>query len=603
MMQRTGRTVVLLLASLCFVFLTQAFKPVPARSAPAANPVVPGATRADATFNHIGVVWSISGDDNHNSSLALEFRQVGTTAWQAGAPGMRAYPTLMVNSSPLNLNYWAASAMFLESGQSYDLRLTLSDPDGGGAVHTLTAVTRSGLNADPAGRQLYVAPGGGGGTGSQANPFKGLQAAADAAQPGDTFHVAGGIYAPFQLLASGTPGHPIVFSGAKEAPPVIEGAGTSRGILTLGEYNQTIAYVIVEGLVLRNGAWGIDAQHSHDILISHNTISNVDNGILNRRGDNLEYNQTISDNAILGRTPWPGTGIPTPEGIDLRGTGNVVAYNRVQNFSDCISVNPSTGASYGNDVYGNDVSYCVDDGIEIDENQANARVWRNRVMNSRMGVSVQPVRGGPAYIFRNEFFNLESDPIKMHNQTTGFLVVHNTGVMNGNGQSDDGAMWRNAVFRNNLFLGTAYAFEFTTVADEGYRDFDYDAWGTTRAVGSPGDPYFKWNNVRYSRLPNLQAIGVETHGIAAQFSHLVNAALPPAWDVAALPGSRDLRLAGGVPQVNAGLALANLNDAFVADGLPDLGAFEAGQPLPVYGPRPAGFIANGRLIFLPAVSR
>ena len=69
----------------------------------------------------------------------------------------------------------------------------------------------------------------------------------------------------------------------------------------------------------------------------------------------------------------------------------------------------------------------TDDGIEIDANRANVRVWRNRVMNARMGVSVQPTRGGPTYIVRNEFFNLESVPIKMHNQTTGFFGGRPTG--------------------------------------------------------------------------------------------------------------------------------------------------------------------------------
>jgi uncharacterized repeat protein (TIGR01451 family) len=148
-------------------------------------------------------------------------------------------------------------------------------------------------------------------------------------------------------------------------------------------------------------------------------------------------------------------------------------------------------------------------------------------------------------------------------------------------------MWRNAVFRNNLFLGTRYAFEFTTVPDEGFRDFDYDAWGTTRAVGSPSDPYFKWNNVRYDRLPDLQAIGVETHGAEALFAHLTNAALPSDWDVAAEPGSRDLRLIAGAPEIDTGIALANLNDPFVVDGQPDMGAFEHGQAAPAYGPRAA----------------
>jgi uncharacterized repeat protein (TIGR01451 family) len=146
-------------------------------------------------------------------------------------------------------------------------------------------------------------------------------------------------------------------------------------------------------------------------------------------------------------------------------------------------------------------------------------------------------------------------------------------------------MWRYAAFRNNLFLGTRYAFEFTTAPDVGWRDFDYDAWGTTRAI-DPGDPYFKWDNVRYDRLPDLQAIGVEVHGVEAAFEHLQDAALPAWWDQPVEPGSRDLRLVDGAPEVDAGVDLPNLNDAFPLSGLPDVGAFEYGQPLPPYGPRP-----------------
>lgn len=544
--------------------------------------IVAGAVRADATFNAIGVAWTVSGDVNLNSSMTVEYRKLGASAWLPAAPAVRAYPTIIVDGSPLNLDYWAASAMFLDSGQTYQFHLVLTDPDGGGADQIITASTRSMLAADPAGRQLFVAPGGGGGVGSQASPFLGLQTAADAAQPGDVFHVAPGTYSPFQIKTSGTPGHPIVFTGPEGGGAVVDGANTDRGIVTLGDYDVDLGFVIVENLVIRNGAWGVDAQNTHDILLSHNTITDVDNGVLNRRGDNKEYNQTISDNIIQGRLPWPGTGIPEEEGIDLRGTGNVVAFNRLRNFGDCISVNPFTGPSYGNDVTGNDISYCVDDGIEIDANQSNVRVWRNRVMNSRMGVSVQPIRGGPAYIFRNETFNLESDPIKMHNQTTGFLVIHNSGAMDGNAQSDDGAMWRNATFRDNLFLGTAYAFEFTTAPDEGFRDFDYDAWGTTRDASSP---YFKWNNVRYNTLADLKAIGVETHGIFAHFSDLTNAALPAAYTTDVTPGSRDLRLVAGAPEIDAGVMIPNLDDPFVVDGKPDMGAFEYGQPLPSYGPR------------------
>jgi len=549
--------------------------------------IVLGPTQVNATFDNLGVVWWISsGDTNHDSTFTLEFRKIGESTWHPGAPAMRAYPTISVDGAPLNLNYWAASAMFLEPGQTYELKLSLNDPDGGSGSKTLTSTTRTMLSIDPNGRQLYVVPGSGGGTGSQSNPFKGLQAAANAAQPGDVFHIANGTYQPFQLLASGTAGHPIIFHGDSPLQAVVDGGGTDRGVVTLGEYDRITAYVILENLLIRNGTWGIDAQNTQNILIRCNSILDVSNGIVNRR-NNWEGNQTIADNVMIGRTPWPGSGIPEEEGIDLRGSGNVVAYNRVQYFGDCISVNPEAGPAYVNDVNGNDVSYCVDDGIEIDYNQSNTRAWRNRVMNSRMGVSVQPIKGGPAYIFRNEFFNLESEPIKIHNGPSGFLVVHNTSAMIGNGQSDADPPWHNAMFRNNLMLGTKYAFEFITspnLPNEGFRNFDYDAWGTTR-VPCTSTPFFKWNNVRYNCLGNLQNIGVETHGQIAGFGDLNNANLPANWDVAVGPGSRDLSLRPGKPEINAGEVLMNLNDPFVSDGHPDLGAFEAGQPMPWYGPR------------------
>jgi len=42
----------------------------------------------------------------------------------------------------------------------------------------------------------------------------------------------------------------------------------------------------------------------------------------------------------------------------------------------------------------------------------------------------------------------------------------------------------------------------------------------------------------------------------------------------------------GCAAVDAGAILPNINDGFIG-AAPDLGAFELGQPLPTYGPRPA----------------
>ncbi|MFQ6048349.1 MAG: hypothetical protein ACE5K7_03185, partial [Phycisphaerae bacterium] len=42
------------------------------------------------------------------------------------------------------------------------------------------------------------------------------------------------------------------------------------------------------------------------------------------------------------------------------------------------------------------------------------------------------------------------------------------------------------------------------------------------------------------------------------------------------------------PEIDAGAVLPNINEPFVPDGQPDIGALEFGQPLPEYGPRPVG---------------
>jgi len=582
------------LTALAIAFTTGVGVPSTALAAPG-DSIVPGVVRVDTTYESIGVVWEVSGDDNLNSTMTLQFREVGTSAWSDAAPAVRAYPSIIVNGSPLGLDRWGASAVFLTPGTTYDLRLMITDPDGGGATQTTTATTRYWAQPDPAGRQLQVAPGNGGGTGTPADPFLGLQAAADAAQPGDTFTVAAGTYSPFQVMTSGTNGHPIAFIA--EGNVVIDGAGTDRGVVTIGNYDRTTAHIIIDGFAIQDGRWGIDAQHTQDILITGNTIQDVDDGVINRRGDGVEARQTVCDNVVIGRTQWPQSGIPGERGIDLRGTGNVVCHNTVQHFADCVSVQPFTGDSYGQDVYGNDAAFCVDDGIEVDYNQANARVWGNRVTNARMGVSVQPSAGGPTYIFRNEFFNLESVPIKMHNDTTGFIVAHNTGVKVGNGYGDNGAMWRNVTLRNNVFIGTRYAFEFTTSPDEGFRDFDYNAWGTTG-----GEPWFKWNNDPYDRIGALPA-GVEDNGVEVGMLDLVGAGLPSDWDIAVAPGSADLRLASGSSAIHAGTELPNLNDGFTIVGAPDMGAFEYGFALPEYGPRIAGVgsrfldVPKGHLFF------
>ncbi len=44
---------------------------------------------------------------------------------------------------------------------------------------------------------------------------------------------------------------------------------------------------------------------------------------------------------------------------------------------------------------------------------------------------MQPVYGGPVYVFRNVMYNVAVEPFKLHNNPSGCLIFHNTSVKNG----------------------------------------------------------------------------------------------------------------------------------------------------------------------------
>lgn len=557
--------------------------------ATAADNVVPGAITVDATLLHLGVRWQISEDDNANAACSVRYRQAGAQTWQQGLDLFRAHPGISGEGGDYPDNRLAGTIFFLVPDTAYEIELTLTDPDGGGQQRVVTATTAKVLTPAAGSTDYYVAPGDGGGTGTQSDPFLGLQEACNNAHPGAVFHVAPGTYSAFSLTTSGDADNPIVLRGLvnphTQSDPaqwsIVDGAETDRGVFTIGTYDRQTAYLMIENMVIQNGYWGIDAQNSHHILMQHNIVRDVGFGYYNRRDNGWEGHQMLMDNTFVGRTAWPASGIPSERGIDLRGSGNVVCYNHVRNFGDGVSLQPFTQRPNGfaNDIYGNDIANIVDDPIEIDYNSCNTRVWRNRVVNSRMGISLAPIYGGPVYVFRNEFFNLESSAYKMNREPAGLVVVHNTSVKLENGTSSP-AGWQNTYLRNNVIIGTRYVFEEYGLVAGSHDSWDYDALGTGAI------PFAKWDNVRYDDLPNLREnSGIEAHAVGIFTGDLVSAVLPADYSAGIVPGSYDLRLKSGVDAINAGQVLANINDPFVSDGQPDCGAFEYGEDLPLYGPR------------------
>ncbi len=92
----------------------------------------------------LGVYWPVSGDDDGDANVAVHFRRKGGKAWRRGMDLWRTHGetcgdrfTPPVWRTP---NAFAGSLFDLEPDTPYEVRLTLTDPDGvrGRAVRTLT---------------------------------------------------------------------------------------------------------------------------------------------------------------------------------------------------------------------------------------------------------------------------------------------------------------------------------------------------------------------------------------------------------------------------------------------------------------------------------
>ena len=108
----------------------------------------PGALRTYSTIYSLGVEWDLTNDTDHDATAAVEYRISGTTAWR------RALPLVRIDFNGSNM--LAGSVLFLAPDTSYDLRLSLVDPDGGGETRVISQRTRPVPRAPVTGRIFHV---------------------------------------------------------------------------------------------------------------------------------------------------------------------------------------------------------------------------------------------------------------------------------------------------------------------------------------------------------------------------------------------------------------------------------------------------------------
>ena len=567
-------------------------------AATARDPSDPGEPQAEpATFHSLGIRWPVRGDANSNAVIAVHYRRRGAQEWTEALPLFRTNPDALLPEFRIPGGWlFAGSIVDLSPGTEYEVALSLTDPDGGETQRRLLMRTGTEPKEPPGMRVRHVVPlsasAQGPGAGTANDPFRGLKAAQATAAPGDLFLLHAGVYAEGTWVVDrhGTADAPIIYRGAEDGAAILDGGGAQRLISA-----NAVQHVWFEHLTFRNARYLFVGHSGSHFVIRRVRLEVVETGITAINGGYTESRGfVITDNDFQGPTSWPRSlGIEDVNGVTITGAGHVVAYNRMRNLGDGIHGSSAGGLS-ASDIYNNDIEASTDDGIEADYGDINVRVYRNRITNAFSGISSQPTRGGPLYVFRNAIYNVVYSPFKLHNDTSGVFILHNTSAKAGIPFhiAPGGETVSDVITRNNLFLGT----EGPALLSTGKMircGFDGDGYGWLGGLlgrqASPG-AFAYWNGQTYASADAAKRSGRlywrQGATVLSPRGNFLSRLDPPANSRKRyLSAETDLRLDPASRAIDAGVPLPNFNDSFTGMA-PDLGCCELDQPLPHYGVRP-----------------
>jgi hypothetical protein len=269
-----------------------------------------------------------------------------------------------------------------------------------------------------------------------------------------------------------------VIRGESEDGVVLDGDDCACNVIEI--YG---SYTHVENLTIQNAQRALRFQGS-------GTIGNVARRIHARdvglgfavKEDQLDF--TICDNELEGPLAWPhiypddGGKYSNVDGIQIMGAGHVVCHNTLRGWGDAMKV--AQDGSRAIDFYGNDVYEAYDNGLEFDSSEGNVRAFRNRFTNTYATMSFQPVYGGPAYAWRNIELNTAHEQLKLHNETSGIVVLQNTFLSATHAWTlSDSTTTHDLWVQGNLFIGPDAASDGRTVDYSGGLDdavIDGNGW-------------------------------------------------------------------------------------------------------------------------------
>ncbi|MBI5397542.1 MAG: right-handed parallel beta-helix repeat-containing protein [Verrucomicrobia bacterium] len=510
------------------------------------------------TFHCLGLYWSPPGGAA-DKEVKVRYRRQGASEWKEALP-MRYNP---IPKTDEDLTDYRGSIVHLEPATPYEVQLTLA------GTHTSTNLTAT----------TWI----------------------EKFSAGETVRV-GDRDTPLAITESGTP----------TAWRVYDGRGAAIDVRHQHDSCITInaSYVILRGFTLKSAGMAsnvikkpigaIRIEGGHDIVIEDCDITdwgrlnpktgfgfNMDSAILSFSADlkRLIVQRCKLHHPTFDGSTWYEPVHPThtmgPQCISLFNTaGNhVIRYNEC--FSDLehmyndVIGGGSNGSFRGSpghdsDIYGNLVSHCWDDGLEVEGGNRNVRVWDNYITQSMMMIGNAATSIGPLYIWRNVVTRSQSQPnagsghfLKMgyagsEDWMTGHqYVFHNTlfrsdewlptGGLGGN------RIVKHTVSRNNiLHVRDAKGLSASGAKQNTDNDFDYDLCN--------------------GQVPG----GSEAHGVQGKPVYAAGAG----FDMASKTGR--FQLAPNSPGAGAAQPIPNFSDGHTGKA-PDIGAHQRGAPPFQYG--------------------
>ncbi|MBI4659976.1 MAG: right-handed parallel beta-helix repeat-containing protein [Verrucomicrobia bacterium] len=512
------------------------------------------------TFHCLGLYWSPLGGAAERQVL-IRYRRQGAPEWKEGLP-MRYNP---VPKTDEDLADYRGSIVHLTPGTTYEVQLSLA---GTQTTANLTATTWS--EEFPVGKIVRA---------TDRNT-------------------------PLAITESGTP----------KAWRVYDGRGTTIDVrhqhdscITINASNVVVRGFALKGagatnLVPRRTIGAIRIEGGRDIVIEGCDIS--DWGRLNpATGFGFDYDAAIySRSSALKRlivqrcklhhpsydgSNWYEPKYPThsmgPQVITLSNTaGNhVIRYNECWSDLDHMYNDGIGGGSNGSfqgspgpdsDIYGNVISHCWDDGIEVEGGSRNVRVWDNYLTQCMMMIGNAPASIGPLYIWRNVVAHSQSQP----NAGGGnFLKM-------GFANSEDWMTGHMYVFHNTIFksdewlptggLGGNRIVKHTLSRNNILQVRSPQNWSASDNKQNTG------NDFDFDLCNGRVAQSQETHAIRGEPSYAEGAG----FDQRTQTGR--FHLAPDSPGAGEGQPISNFSDGFTGKA-PDIGAHQRGTPPIQYGVR------------------